>query len=161
MEKPPINQSTRKPTRLRDFDYSATGVYHIIICSKNRECIFSKIDNVSFELTLSEIGELIKNSIEFLNQKSEYDVDKYVIMPNHIHILLSTENDMKNHRPQNSLLSKFVSSLKRFTNRQAGMDLWQSSYYDRIVRNEKEYMMTWKYIDEYPVDWALDEYYHP
>jgi hypothetical protein len=37
--------------------------------------------------------------------------------------------------------------------------MWQDSYYDRIIRNEKEYQETWKYIDENPVRWLEDEYY--
>ena len=37
--------------------------------------------------------------------------------------------------------------------------VWQKSFYDHIIRNEKEYQEIWKYIDENPVRWSDDEYY--
>ncbi len=45
------------------------------------------------------------------------------------------------------------------TNRAAGVDLWQRSYHDHIIRNESDYLSHWTYIDGNPALWAEDEYY--
>jgi hypothetical protein len=37
--------------------------------------------------------------------------------------------------------------------------MWQTSYHDRIIRDEEDYLTKWQYIDENPVRWAEDEYY--
>jgi hypothetical protein len=37
--------------------------------------------------------------------------------------------------------------------------IWQKSFYDRILRDEAEYLRAWKYIDENPTKWSLDEYH--
>ena len=42
-----------------------------------------------------------------------------------------------------------------------GRKIWQFRYHDRIIRNEKEYLRIWQYIDENPAKWAEDEYYVP
>ncbi len=68
-----------------------------------------------------------------------------------------TENLVDN-RP-NQIIPKFVSSLKRFTNKSVGYDIWQRSYYDHIIRNLNDYQRIWKYIDTNPLKWELDEYY--
>ena len=38
--------------------------------------------------------------------------------------------------------------------------IWQRGYYDRIIRNEADYLRIWQYIDQNPAHWAEDEYYH-
>jgi len=40
-----------------------------------------------------------------------------------------------------------------------GRKIWQTSFYDRIIRDEAEYQRIWQYIDENPAQWAEDEYY--
>lgn len=59
----------------------------------------------------------------------------------------------------NEIIPKLVSSLKRYTNKQAGIDLWQRSYYDHIIRTQKDYDQIWEYIDTNPIKWEIDKYY--
>ena len=47
----------------------------------------------------------------------------------------------------------------RFTNKQAGFNLWQSSFNDHIIHNDDEYLRIWQYIDDNPARWSEDEYY--
>ena len=54
---------------------------------------------------------------------------------------------------------KFVSSLKRYTNRVCNHSLWQTSYHDHIIRDEEDFLRHWTYIDQNPALWAEDEYY--
>jgi REP element-mobilizing transposase RayT len=36
---------------------------------------------------------------------------------------------------------------------------WQRNYYERIIRNEREYIAVWQYIENNPVNWIEDEDY--
>ena len=52
-----------------------------------------------------------------------------------------------------------ISTLKRFTNRRCGVQLWQRGYHEHVIRGEKDYLEIWNYIDTNPVQWAEDRYY--
>ena len=92
----------RKTPRYQSFDYKSVGIYFITICTQNRRCILSRIvgtgvldcpsetgvlDGPQPELT--RYGEIADKYIKQLNDFYEHlSVEKYVIMPNHIHLLL-------------------------------------------------------------------------
>ena len=92
---------------------------------------------------------------------------KYVIMPNHIHLLICigraddpTENGTsRTPSPTNEIIPRYVSSFKRFCNREIGQNIWQRSYHDHIIRNVPEYQMIWQYIDTNPIRWEQDCFY--
>ena len=84
----------RKNIRLKEYDYSQNGAYFVTVCTQKRRNILSRI-NVGEGvhplpvIELSEIGKEIENTINFINEN--YDnvlIDKYVIMPNHIHMII-------------------------------------------------------------------------
>ncbi|MCL2019092.1 MAG: hypothetical protein FWG70_04960 [Oscillospiraceae bacterium] len=118
-------------------------------------------------IVLSEYGKITEKHIIALNEYYEHiSIQNYVIMPNHVHILLAVlnehEKDDKTSRtplngtsrtpsPTNAVVPAFVSTLKRFIHKECGFSLFQRAYHDRIIRNEDEYMSVWKYIDENPV----------
>ena len=77
-------------------------------------------------------------------------MDNYVIMPNHVHILLAVGGVPGSARPT---VSRVVSALKRFSNRDAGEAMWQASFYDHVVRGVGDYLTRWNYIDENPARW--------
>ena len=84
----------RKPVRLKNYDYSSSGVYFLTVCSKNRKPIFSRIvgdgDLDVPKVYLYRYGEIIKKNPDYMNEIYDYiEIDNYVIMPNHIHILIS------------------------------------------------------------------------
>ncbi|MDR1687998.1 MAG: hypothetical protein LBS21_05230 [Clostridiales bacterium] len=62
-------------------------------------------------------------------------------------------------RPTNAEIPKLISSIKRFTNKQAGFKIRQISYQNHIIRDEADYLNHRKYIDENPARWAEGEYY--
>lgn len=82
----------RKKNRLAYFDYSSEGAYFITICTQDKACILSHIVNVGdgFPVPhLTQIGCCVQKYIEQINEKyPSAFVDKYVIMPNHIHLLI-------------------------------------------------------------------------
>ena len=84
----------RKPTRLKNYDYSSEGAYFITICTHNKQKILCDIGVEEGlcalpSINLTPIGEEVNESIKFIdNTYDNISVDKYVIMPNHIHLIL-------------------------------------------------------------------------
>ena len=86
----------RKPTRLKNYDYSSPGAYFVTICTQNKKQILSKISIVGEGFCalpkneLTPIGSIVEKSICYIDNSYEHlKIDKYVIMPNHIHLLIS------------------------------------------------------------------------
>ena len=169
----------RKPNRLKNFDYSHDGAYFVTICVKDRHDILGEIvvgDGVLDVpcCMLSEIGKTVEKQIQIMSSLyADIHVDKFVIMPNHIHLIISIENVAVLSKtpgprtPENgssrtptptAAVPRFVSTLKRYTNKNAGYSIWQRSYHDHIIRNEKEYQKIWEYIDTNPLNWEADMY---
>ena len=159
----------RKPTRLRDFDYNSSGAYFITICTENRRQILSHIVGGDV-LDAPKSTELLlcgKLADKYINQLNDfYDnikADKYVIMPNHIHIMLFVSEDGASRTSpptrQHSVVSQFVSTFKRFCNKEYGCNIWQRHFNDHIIRNRKDYEEHLRYIYENPTRWYYDELY--
>ncbi len=91
-----ISLPKRKPTRLKEYDYNQSGYYFITICAYKKTCIFSHVvGGGAFDAPqnkLSSIGETIEKYILSTNNILEITIDKYVIMPNHIHLILIVQN---------------------------------------------------------------------
>ena len=91
-------------------------------------------------------------------------VDKYVIMPNHIHLILLVEDTAsagtsRAPSPTNAVIPHFVSTLKRFCHRDIGTQIFQRSYHDHVIRDEADYLKIWQYIDNNPARWQEDCFY--
>ena len=156
----------RKRTRLRNFDYSQNGYYFITICSYNKQCIFSKIVGGGAldapQNILSEIGKIVEKYILSTNNIESIEVDKFVIMPNHIHLILIVQDaggTSKAPSPTNNTISRAVSTFKRFVNKEVGQNVFQRSFHDHIIRNQADYLKIWNYIDTNPDKWADDCFY--
>ena len=176
----------RKTPRYQSFDYNSSGVYFITICTQNRRCILSHIVGTGVpdctQIELTKYGPIadkyIKQLKDFYNHLS---VEEYVIMPNHIHLLLwvkenkyAIENgqsrtpvaDGQSRTPvptnierANSACSQFVSTFKRFCNKEYGENIWQARFYDHIIHNREDYEEHVKYMYENPLRWYYDELY--
>ncbi len=159
----------RKRTRLPEYDYNTAGYYFVTACTGNKRCILGEVAGGGVldapQVTLSEIGKLVEAALTYLDEHMEsIHVGKYVIMPNHIHLILEVRDcdrtgNGASYQPANTMIPSFMSSLKRFTNRQAGQTIWQASYYDHIIRNEADFLRIWQYIDDNPIKWTQDKYY--
>ena len=159
----------RKPTRLSAFDYNTTGAYFITICTQNRQCTLSCVVGGDV-LDAPKNVELLpygKIADKYINQLNEfYDnitVGRYVIMPNHIHIMLLVVDDGSSRTStptkQHSAVSQFVSTFKRFCNKEYGCNIWQRHFNDHIIRNNQDYEEHLRYIYENPMRWGYDELY--
>ncbi|MBR6533078.1 MAG: transposase [Clostridia bacterium] len=159
----------RKSVRLKGFDYNSNGAYFITICTHKRKCILSNIvgDGVYDipQIHLSEYGKILNKYIQIMNSKYEnVSIDKYIIMPNHIHLIIkitrSSESGLSQApNPTNSIIPKFISLFKRYCNREIGQNMFQRSFHDHIIRDEKDYLKIWNYIDTNPQKWKKDMFY--
>ena len=152
----------RKPTRLKNYDYSQNGYYFITICSHNKECIFSNIVGEGLappKIVLSKYGKIINTQL--LNLEKRYScikVDKFVIMPNHIHIILMLQKT--GGASPSPTVSDIVCSFKSLATRSCGLKpLWQRSFHDHIIRSEADYLKIWNYIDTNSQKWNEDCFY--
>ena len=155
----------RKRNRLPGYDYSQIGTYFITVCTENKRCVLSKVVGVGVlddpEIRLTEYGEIAQNCIKEMNDIYEnIEIEKYVIMPNHIHFLISIINGSSGTpTPTNSGIPNFVSTFKRFCNKKYMENIWQRSYYDHIIRDDEDYFKIWNYINNNPAKWLEDKYY--
>ena len=155
-----------KGNRLEKYDYSQNGAYFVTICVKDKHKLLGKIVGGGFHAApatqLSKIGIEVNKTIQYVN--THYyggKISKYVIMPNHIHLIVILAGG--HGSPP---LRKVVGQIKSFTTRKWNeicgtqlQKLWQRSYYDHVIRNEADYLRIWQYIDGNPANWAEDEYY--
>lgn len=104
------------------------------------------------QLPLSKIGIVIENEIYKLNTVYEnIKVDKYQIMPNHIHLIIFIYEDSNGRTQFAPTISRIIKQFKDSITKQIGFSIWQKSFYDRIIRNEKEYQSVWNYIHNNPL----------
>ena len=78
----------RKQLRLKHYDYSQPGSYFITLCSYHNQCIFG--DVVDNEIILNQLGKLVDFTwLDLPNHVSGIKLDAFVIMPNHIHGIIT------------------------------------------------------------------------
>lgn len=169
------NHPNRKRLRLANYDYSTCGAYFVTICTYKKQktlCnIFRRGDPCGLPRTkLTELGKLAEETIKEICVENFVNVEKHVIMPNHIHILFMLTAPIGDsrkgcHYDISQLVGKYKSlvackwlAVCKERNITMGQ-IWQRSFFDRIIRNEKDYLGFWKYIDENPLKWEFDKYY--
>lgn len=158
----------RKPNRLPHYNYSASGVYFITLCTEGKKCILGSIVgggalDAPF-VQLSKYGNVVQKYIESGNNIPGVTVGKYIIMPNHVHMILLVDETAscgtsKAPSPANAVVPHFISTLKRFIHRDIGDKIFQSSYHDHVIRGEQDYLKIWQYIDNNPAKWSNDCFY--
>ena len=160
-------QLKRKPNRLKEFDYGAGYSYFITICTSKRAKTLSKIVGEGSPLPLlTEQGKIVKCLIENIPSKySSFSVDYYVIMPNHIHLLITVYDEGRGD--PSPTVSSFVGWLKYQATKQInaltgeeGKKQFQRSFHDHIIRNKDDYEEVSKYIYNNPINWETDELYN-
>lgn len=156
--------TSRKYNRLKSHDYSQEGFYFITICTKERQQLFWRVGATlgrQQQIThLSKYGLIIEKELEKIN--GVYDgkiiIDHYVIMPNHLHLIIEVAC-ISGPAELAPTISRVIQQFKGSITKQIGFPLWQKSFHDHIIRNEREYIELLKYMEENPLKWEEDTYY--
>ena len=147
----------RKSPRLPHFDYASDHYYFVTICSSEKKCIFGETNN------LNVIGKITEKHIQNLsNHHTGVKVDKYVIMPNHIHmiIILGCEPNNTNTVKLDTVIGLLKSGITReIHQKHPNTKIWQRSFHDHIIRNQQAYEKIWLYIESNPQIWDKDCFY--
>ena len=162
----------RKLTRLKNYDYSSSGVYFVTICTRDRQPILSEIiahpvgeglappESVPLEYTteLKPCGKIAKEQIMLLEVGYRgVTVTDYVIMPDHIHMIIQLKKTVDPSAPSPTL-SDIICAFKSLTSRQCkqryGIEkMFQRSFAEHIVRDKEDYEIRRKYVHENPMKW--------
>lgn len=161
----------RKLSRLQGYDYSKEGVYFVTICVKEKAEMFGRIpavgagfharpdtlDEMTVTVELSELGNIVKEAIEYIGNQPGISIDHYVIMPDHLHLLIGLAAGGHGSPPLRDVVGRLKSCVLHEWNKLCGtqyVSFWQRSFHDRIVRNEQEYSDIRNYIQNNPCQWT-------
>ena len=154
----------RKPNRLRTYDYSSNGVYFVTICTEGRRKTLCEIVGDGLPVP-KEPGVIAEAYIKRIPIKYPcVNIDHYVVMPNHIHMLLLINGYSGTGNPSPTLgnvvgwykyqVTKEINERKKSKTR-----FFQRSYHDHVVRGERDYLKIWNYIEGNPMKWTEDCFY--
>ena len=143
---------SRKNPRIRHYDYSRPNYYFVTICTHDKACIFGDAGAPNLYGKIAEQGLW-----EIENHFAHVVLDKYVIMPNHVHAILILKEGAEN-------LSVILGQYKSYVTRQIHLreperTVWQTSFHDHVIRDQKGYEKIWLYIESNPVNWQKDCFY--
>ena len=142
----------RKNPRLKGYDYSTENYYFITICTFEKKCLFEISEN------RNPFGQYAAQGFEEISiHYPDVTVDKYVVMPNHVHAVIYVRGEKSN-------LTRVVGSYKSYVTKKIhetspDLRVWQTSFHDHIIRNERSYQNIWLYIDSNPENWEKDCFY--
>lgn len=144
----------RKSPRIPNYDYSKGNYYFVTLYTHEHRCIFGCPGQ------LNEFGLIAQRDI--LNIPRYYTgitINKYVVMPNHIHAIIVLED-----RVDNPSISKIFALYKTGVTKQLrkivpDLQVWQRSFHDHIIRNQKGYEQIWSYIENNPLQWEMDKFF--
>ena len=121
-------------------------------------------------IQLSIIGKIIDNQWE--NIKNQYDnieLDQYIIMPNHLHgiLIINKREELREDARPSPTISDIICSFKskctveyvkyiKQNNLNISGQIWQRSFYDHVIRNERSLNAIREYISNNPVNWEQD-----
>ena len=143
----------RKHPRLKQYDYATPNYYFVTICTWEKSCIFGMPERAN------SLGCIAERAIENIPVHFQgVSVDKYVIMPNHIHAILVLEGETN----LATVIGQYKSAVtKEIHVWNPHMKVWQTSFHDHIIRNQEDYARIWAYIDTNPARWMEDCFYTP
>ncbi len=160
----------RKHPRLDYYNYSSPGAYFVTICTQNRRCILSRIVGRGLApaetngIEYTAFGKIAEEQLLLLEDRYPcLAIDRYVIMPNHIHAILVLEYDTAGASPRPTIMDA-ICAYKSLTTRECkriGLTekLFQISFHEHVIRGYEDYEEIVNYIYENPIRWYYDELY--
>ena len=118
-----MDLQSRKKNRLENFDYNQNGAYFITICVKDRKRILCDIVGDDAHIVPKKYGVIVEKYI-----RNVPEIEKYVIMPDHIHMIVRIENGSMWASTPTNKVANIVRSLKVLTTKEIGKPIFQRSY---------------------------------
>ncbi len=179
----------RRSIRLKGYDYSRAGLYFVTICTRDRLCLFGKIQNG--KMILNDAGTMIERQWqELINHFEKNKLHEFIVMPNHFHGIIEfpvgaplvgaldeegTRNVFPNTRVptrgtptmvgnvvgafKSLSTNEYIRNVKKNDWRPFNKKLWQRNFYEHIVRDHASYLRIAEYIQTNPLKWQEDKYY--
>ena len=151
---------------MKQYDYSTNGAYFVTICAAHHHSIFSRIYPINqqgmFCHQQTKLGDIAeKNLLQMEQRYPGIRIDKYVIMPNHIHAIIFMEQESS---AKKATLSDIICAFKSLTVRACKSissieNVFQKSFHDHVIRGQADYERIWRYIDTNPSCWREDCFY--
>jgi putative transposase len=119
-------------------------IFFVTTCSAERRPI----------LTSAEVSTILVDEWRRARERHGWAVGRYVLMPDHVHFFCSAELDAKP-------LPKFMQSWKQWTSKRIARELkiggtiWQSEFFDHVLRSSESYSQKWDYVRENPLHAGL------
>lgn len=170
----------RKLHRLKNYDYG-NGYFFVTICTNDKKKLLCDIVGNDALVVPSELGKYVIDCWENIAKlNNNIEIIKYIMMPNHIHGIISIKNydykqnddgivndkkygfeitERRGRRSLQGLIKDFKSVTTRIYKKEFGgkESLWQKSYYDEIIKCDEHFQYAWQYIDENPRNWNEDK----
>ena len=142
----------RKHPRLKNYDYSSPNYYFVTICTQGKVCLFGSPDQ------LNERGVAARNGIlQIESHFQNVEVDKFVVMPNHVHMVLILRGEGAS---LSTVIGQYKSAVvRKIRETEPNCNVWQTSFHDHIIRNQQSYEKIWLYIEANPWSWDKDCFY--
>lgn len=162
-----MNLPNRKTTRLKGYDYSTPGAYFVTICTKDKKCLF-EIETVGNALcgVPPVQNEIIHKWLKETENKFNIKIDKYVIMPNHIHLIAVISERHAGRSLHDAMrwfktmaTNDYIKGVKTGILKPFDKKIWQKSFHDHIIRGKEDYQKIWQYIDTNALKWEQDKFY--
>jgi REP element-mobilizing transposase RayT len=167
----------RRSIRLPAYDYTQPGAYFVTVVTHQRQCLFGEI--VDGQVLVSSYGEAVGEEwLRSTQIRREMQLDAFVVMPNHIHGIVTIETvgahgraplhraaphraplPHRSPRSIGSFVAGFKSAVTRRINEMRGtpgLPVWQRNYYEHIIRDEEELNRVRQYIIDNPTCWEQD-----
>ena len=143
---------TRKSPRIPGYDYATPNYYFITICTYEKKCIFwskgklSRFGQIAYDAAQQIPAHFPKNR-----------VDSFVIMPNHIHMILVVE---PGGTDATVVMGQYKSQIsKEIHKSDPQRKVWQTSFHDHGIRSHRQYQRIRSYIETNPMRWEKDCFY--
>lgn len=163
----------RHSIRLPEYDYGGGGAYFVTICVEGRANRLGDI--LSGEMRLNELGRIADESWNWLATKfPAVHIPTRCVMPNHIHTIIFMDEHTITGRgglqaartpawkkPLGGIIGAYKTHTTVAINNLLqipGVRFWQRNYYERVIRNEREFEAIHNYIVANPMNWDQDEY---
>jgi len=169
----------RQSIRLKGYNYSLPGAYFVTICAFRKQCAFGEV--VDGAIRLNEIGDMVAEWWSKLQRNfTGVEVDTWVIMPNHLHGIISivgadprvralsnayeAEEGARAGAPLPRVIqwfktmttNRYIRKVKQEGQGRIAGRLWQRGYYEHIIRTEKALNAIREYIESNPARWGDD-----